>query len=228
MSRKSKLQSNRDIRRIHLIFKTHLDLGFTDFARNVATAYFEQYIPHALRVARTLRQAGGAERFVWTTGSYLIYEYLERASPAQRAEMEQAILEGDMVWHGLPLTTHSELMDVDLFRVGLSYAQELDARFGKQTTAAKMTDVPGHTRSIVPLLAGAGIQFLHIGVNPASTPPAVPPVFVWRAPGGSEVMVMYQKGSYGDLQIVPGLDEAIAFAHTNDNEGPQTHSASKP
>lgn len=213
---------NPSLRRIHLLFKTHLDLGFTDFARNVADAYFERYIPHALTVAKELRQAGGEECFVWTTGSWLIYEYLERASSAKRAEMEQAILQGDIAWHGLPFTTHSELMDADFFRFGLSLSQELDARFGKHTIAAKMTDVPGHTRGIVPLLAEAGIQFLHLGVNPASTPPAVPSVFRWRAPDGSEVMVMYQKGSYGDMQIVPGLDEAIAFAHTNDNEGPQT------
>ncbi|HZQ07734.1 MAG TPA: DUF5054 domain-containing protein [Anaerolineae bacterium] len=218
---KSKLQ-NSSIQRVHLIFKTHLDLGFTDFSRNVAALYFERYIPHAIGLARELRRAGGAERFVWTTGSWLIYEALERASHAERAELEQAILQGDLAWHGLPFTTHSELMDVDLFRFGLSLSQELDARFGKKTITAKMTDVPGHTRGIVPLLAEAGIQFLHIGVNPASTPPDVPSVFVWRAPDGSDVMVMYQKGAYGDLQIVPGLKEAIAFAHTNDNEAPQT------
>lgn len=227
---------NPPISRVHLLFKTHLDLGFTDFARNVTARYFEEYIPSALGVARELRRAGGAERFVWTTGAWLIYEYLEWASPTARAEMEEAIAAGDIAWHGLPFTTHSELMDPALFRFGLSLSQDLDARYGKQTIAAKMTDVPGHTRGIVPLLAEAGIQFLHIGVNAASTAPAVPPVFVWQAPShvrvasategrghanSSDVLVMYHKGSYGDLQIVPGLDEAIAFAHTSDNLGPQ-------
>jgi len=210
------------IRRVHLIFKTHLDLGFTDFARNVTTRYFQEFIPRALRVAQELRCADRAERFVWTTGAWLIYEYLERASPADRARLEEAIIAGDIVWHGLPFTTHSELMDAELFRFGLSLSQELDRRFGKQTIAAKMTDVPGHTRGIVPLLAEADIQFLHLGVNPASTAPAVPPVFVWRAPDDAQVMVMYNKGSYGDLQFVPGLEEALAFAHTSDNIGPQT------
>ncbi len=216
------LQRNSVVRRVHLIFKTHLDLGFTDFARIVADRYFEVYIPHALRVAEEMRRSCGPERFVWTTGSWLIYEFLERASPPQRAQLERAILNGDIAWHGLPFTTHSELMDAELFRFGLSLARELDARFGKHTIAAKMTDVPGHTRGIVPLLAEAGIQFLHIGVNAASTPPAVPSTFRWRAPDGAEVMVMYQKGAYGDLQIVLGLDEALAFAHTSDNVGPQT------
>src|SRR5205814_5985338 len=62
--------------KVHLIFKTHLDIGFTDFAANVVANYFSHYIPKAIEVARTLREEGCAERFVWTTGSWLIYEYL--------------------------------------------------------------------------------------------------------------------------------------------------------
>lgn len=211
------------IKNVDLIFKTHLDIGFTDYAWKVVQNYFTGYIPQALKIARQMREENRPERFVWTTGSWLIYQYLEEAAPQERAVMEAGILAGDITWHGLPFTTHSELMDSSLFEFGLSLSQELDRRFGKKTIAAKMTDVPGHTRSIVPLLAQGGIEFLHIGVNPASTPPDVPPIFVWRDQlSHSEVVVMYQKGSYGDLTVVPGLDTAIAFAHTNDNLGPQS------
>jgi hypothetical protein len=208
--------------KIHLIFKTHLDVGFTDYARNVVAQYYERDIPQAIRLATQLREDGSQERFVWTTGSWLIYEYLEQAGSENRRWLERAIDAGDITWHGLPFTTHCELMDEDLFRFGLSLSQQLDQRFGRKTISAKMTDVPGHTRAIVPLLAEAGIKFLHIGVNPGSKPPDVPPVFVWRSPDGSDVMVMYHKGTYGDLMAVDGLDEAIAFAHTGDNLGPQS------
>jgi hypothetical protein len=221
MSQPSAFDSS--ISRIHLIFKTHLDVGFTDFAANVVANYFNHYIPKAIQLAARQRESGSADRFVWTTGSWLIYEYLEQAGSADRQRMEQAIAAGDIAWHALPFTTHSENMDPGLFRFGLSLSQELDRRFGKHTIAAKMTDVPGHTRGIVPLLAEAGVQFLHIGVNAASTPPDVPPVFTWRDPAsGAEMLVMYHKGSYGDLMVVPGLADAIAFAHTGDNLGPQS------
>jgi hypothetical protein len=206
---------------VHLIFKTHLDVGFTDLAQNVVQRYFRQYIPRALDLARQMRAKGAAERFTWTTGSWLIYEYLEQASPLERARMEEGIAAGDIAWHALPFTTHTELEDPELFRFGLGLAQELDRRYGRQTIAAKMTDVPAHTRGIVPLLAEAGVQFLHIGVNPASTPPDVPPLFLWRDPCGAEIMVMYQK-SYGAIATVPGLRDALAFAHTGDNLGPQS------
>ncbi len=212
-------------RKIHLIFKTHLDVGFTDFSSKVVENYFQHYIPAAINLAQRLRLAGSPDRFVWTTGSWLIYEYLDQASPKERKIMETAIAAGDIAWHGLPFTTHSELMDASLFRFGLSLSQSLDRRFGRRTLAAKMTDVPGHTRAIVPRLAEAGIEFLHIGVNAASTPPDVPPVFIWRDPSGAEVMVMYHKGSYGELMLVPGLADAISFAHTGDNLGPQSEEA---
>ena len=208
-------------RQIHLIFKTHLDVGFTDLARVVVQNYFKKYIPAALRVARELRDSGGTQRFIWTTGSWLIYEYLEQAASAERKRMEEGILAGDIAWHALPLTTHTELMDADLFRFGLSLSQSLDARFGRRTTAAKMTDVPGHTRAIIPLLAEAGVTFLHIGVNPGSTVPSVPGLFRWQDPGGAEVIVMYESG-YGSAFEIPGLEHSLAFGHTMDNMGPQS------
>jgi hypothetical protein len=209
------------IKKVHLIFKTHLDIGFTDFAERVTNRYFTEFIPKAIQTAQELRKAGGHEKFIWTTGSWLIYEYLEQATTAERKQVEAAIQAGDLTWHALPFTTHSELMDKPLFEFGLSLSQALDRRFGHQTIAAKMTDVPGHTRGIVPLLAAAGVHFLHIGINPASAVPRVPPLFCWHDPSGAEVIVMVQ-GAYGKVATIRGIPEALAFAHTDDNLGPQS------
>jgi hypothetical protein len=209
------------MKNVHLIFKTHLDLGFTDFAATVFRKYREQYIPQALALARALRESGGPERFIWTTGSWLVYEYLEQATPSERKRLEKAIAAGDIAWHALPYTTHTELMDPSLFRFGLSLAQELDRHFGRTTIAAKMTDVPGHCRAMVPLLAEAGVQFLHIGVNPACSPPDVPPLFRWRAPDGSEIIVAYSSDYGSPFEgKAKEMTDALAFAHTGDNCGP--------
>ena len=212
------------MKHIHLIFKTHLDLGFTDFARNVVRDYFESYIPNAIALAAELRAGGLEDRFIWTTGSWLVYEYLEQASPKERQQAEQAILAGDLVWHALPFTFHSELVDASLFRYGLTLSKRLDDRFGKTTIAAKMTDVPGHTRAIVPILAEAGVRFLHIGRNRASSPPTVPDAFLWRHTDGSEVAVVYHH-DYGYTSAVDGMQSGIAFAHGRDNHPPQDAAA---
>ncbi|MEP6987699.1 MAG: DUF5054 domain-containing protein, partial [Chloroflexota bacterium] len=208
---------------IHLVFKTHLDIGFTDLAQNVVQTYFDVFIPSAIDTARKLKETGSGDRFIWTTGSWLIYEYLEHGSAQKRKEMEKAIEAGDIRWHGLPFTTHTELMSQSLFKHGLSLSHQLDKRFGMKTISGKMTDVPGHTRVMVPLVAETGIRFIHLGANEASTPPDVPTTFVWKdSSSNTDVMVMYQKSGYGGLIRVEGLAHTLAFAHTNDNHGAQS------
>ena len=138
------------MKHVHLIVKTHLDIGFTDSAAAVFERYRTGFIPRAIELAHRLRDENGKHRFIWTTGAWLIHEYLEKADSREQRLMENAIAHGDIAWHALPFTTHSELMDAGLFRFGLSISQELDRRFGRKTIAAKMTDVPGHSRAIVP------------------------------------------------------------------------------
>ena len=203
--------------KIIVIFKTHLDLGFTNFARTIKECYMKEYIPNAMRTAREMR--GEKERFIWTTGSWLIGQYLEEGEHPEW--MEDAIRHGEIRWHALPFTTHTELMNRDLFRYGLNISRKLDERFGVKTVAAKMTDVPGHTRSMIPLLESAGVKFLHIGVNPSSTRPAVPDLFRWESGNGESVIVMYN-GDYGQMTEIGKSGTAVYFAHTGDNRGPQS------
>lgn len=207
---------------VHLIFKTHLDIGFTDLAARVRAQYHRQFIPQAIATGAHFHEANPDDpAFVWTTGAWLIWDHLNSGTRDQVRRLERAIERGLIVWHALPFTTHTELMSPALFAAGLSFAQELDARFGRKSIAAKMTDVPGHTLGMVPLLAAVGVRFLHLGVNTASPVPDVPPIFRWRARDGSEVVVMYQ-ASYGATDFPAGTDVGLAFAHTSDNIGPQS------
>lgn len=153
-------------RTIHLVFKTHLDIGFTDHAAKVCAQYHERFIPQAIETGEHFYAEDRENpRFIWTTGAWLIWEHLNTRPSQQVKRLESAIDRGLIRWHALPFTTHSELMSPAVFRAGLSYSAELDRQFGKRTLAAKMTDVPGHTIGIVPLLADAGVAFLHIGVK---------------------------------------------------------------
>ncbi|SDE78507.1 DUF5054 domain-containing protein [Limimaricola pyoseonensis] len=207
---------------IHLVFKTHLDIGFTDHAEAVRRLYHDRFIPQALTTAEHFhRENPDAPAFVWTTGAWLIHDHLATGTPDQVARLEAAIRAGLIRWHALPFTTHTELMSPALIRAGLSYSAELDARFGLTTRAAKMTDVPGHTIGLVPELAAAGVRFLHLGVNEASPVPDLPEIFLWRAPDGAEVVVMYD-ASYGGTHLPEGMTDALSFAHTADNLGPQS------
>jgi hypothetical protein len=209
------------IRRVLVAFKCHLDVGFVDTQANIIRKYFEEFFPKAIQIAAAMRQSG-TDRYAWTTGSWLIYQYLERAGSTERKRMEQAIAAGDLAWHAIPFTWQTELMDPTLIAGGLGLSASLDRRFGRTTTGAKMTDVPGHTRGIVGPLAGHGVRLLDIGVNSASTPPDVPPLFVWQAADEARLVVMYHHHEYGGVVRIPGSDLAVDMEVADDNRGPHS------
>jgi hypothetical protein len=212
---------NPDVRRVLVAFKCHLDVGFTDTQANVMKKYFDVYYPQAIATGAALRRAGG-DRYIWTTGSWLLYEYLEQATTDQRRIMEQAIGAGDISWHALPFSWQTEMLDRSMIEGALGLSRSLDARFGHKTIGAKMSDVPGHSRGIIAPLAAAGISMLDIGVNGASTPPDVPDVFLWKSPDGSTLPMIYHHHDYGGTVILPGTDAAFSMEMRNDNGGPHT------
>lgn len=213
---------NRNVETVYLIFKTHLDIGYTDFSCNVEKQYLEKFIPQAIEISRQLRDEGGEERYVWTTGAWLINSYLKHSSPEARRKLEEAIEAGDIHWNAMPYTVESESLSKELLESILALSATLDRRFGKNTIAAKMTDVPGHTRSIVPVFADCGIKMLHVGVNGCSTVPEVPVFFKWRDEGqGKEILVVYD-GQYGGGNILPDGKTAVEISFTGDNEGPHS------
>ena len=208
------------VKRVLAMFKCHFDAGFIDTQANVVHKYFKDYFPHAIEIARAAN-AQGQRRYAWTTGSWLLFEYLEQASASERSTMEEAIKRGDIAWHALPFTWQTELLSPSMIEGSLALSQSLDRRFGVVTTGAKMTDVPGHTRGLIPPLAKHGVGFLDIGVNDASTPAQLPPLFLWKDPSGAALPVMYHYG-YGGITRVPGSDLALSVNVRGDNSGPHT------
>ena len=215
------VQPDAEVKRVLVMFKCHFDAGFIDTQYNVVHhRYFEKYFPQAIDVARAAN-AGGKQRYVWTTGSWLLFEYLEQASAADRKAMEGAIGRGDIAWHALPFTWQTEMLSPSMIEGSLAISGSLDKQFGTVTTGAKMTDVPGHTRGLIPPLAKHGVTFLEVGVNGGSTAAQLPPVFLWKDPSGATLDVMYH-WQYGAVARVPGSDLALVTDVRGDNSGPHT------
>lgn len=203
------------VKKVLVVHKTHLDIGFTAMAKDVLDMYVNQFIPQAIETAYTCN-SGGQKNFVWTVASFIIQYYLDYANNPQR--LIDAIKDGYIAWHGLACTTHTELMDAELFEYDITIAKELDKRFGKRTIAAKMTDVPCHTHAIVPYMAKNELSYLHIGINEAAAKVQIPTLARLRY-GDDEIILNYA-GDYGRPEIFGEI--ALEFAHTADNMGPPT------
>lgn len=171
------MAQDNTVQRVLVMFKCHLDVGFTDTEEAVLRRYHDVHLPGAINVANQMREESD-DRYVWTVPAWLLHRHLDHAGPTPRRRAEQAIQAGDLAWHALPFTWYTELLDRSTLEAALGFSAALDQRFGRRTTAARLTDVPGHTRGLVGPLADAGVTFLDIGVNPGCRAPDVP-----HAPG---------------------------------------------
>lgn len=87
---KNELMTKESIKRVHVVFMTHFDMGFTDLADRVLSNYIHDYIPEAIGLAKDLNR-DGRKRFVWTLGAFLIDQYLKKAGQAEAERLKEAV-----------------------------------------------------------------------------------------------------------------------------------------
>lgn len=114
------------VKEVLVLFKTHLDIGYSDYAGVIVDRYINSFIPKAIKLGYELKDSDSP--FIWTVGSWLI----DKALKTDDGSLEKAIEDGIIVWHALPFTTHTEIMSKELFEYGLSISKKLDERFGKK------------------------------------------------------------------------------------------------
>ena len=213
------------IKKLILVFKTHFDIGFTDLASNVVRQYAEGMLDQVLETCRATEPMGD-QKYVWTMPAWPLYVVDRMCDPTRRSQLEHYIQNGQIAWHALAFTSHTDFCGQEEYLESLRYSKRLCEKYGKPySIAAKMTDVPGHGRMLPEILGASGVKFLHLGCNAFATPPDVPLLFHWEAPSGRRVLTMYSKGGYGSgLQAPDGWPFPVwmALMNTQDNCGPQS------
>ena len=211
---------------IVVVFKTHFDIGYTDMATNIVQRYRTKMIDQALDVVDQNRDLPPQQRFVWTLAGWPMHKILQDwagQSPQRKERVEQALRDGRFVVHGLPFTTHTELLEAEDLVRSLGYSARLTRRLGLELPRdGKMTDVPEHTWMMATLLKHAGIDFMMIGCNGGSAALKVPWLYWWQGPDGSRVLTFYSP-EYG-TDLAPPTNWPyhtwLACLHTGDNHGP--------
>lgn len=216
------------LKKIILVFKTHFDIGFTNLASCVIDNYAKDMLEEVIATCKGTQDMGKL-RYVWTMPSWPLMHIVKNCTPDLKKELDALIESGQVVWHGLPFTTHTDFCSQKEYLEGLRYSRQLAEMYHKPCpVSGKMTDVPGHSIMLPDILHQAGIRFLHLGCNEFATPPDVPDLFFWQAPGGRRLLTMYSKGGYG-TGLVPPQDWEypvwMALMHTHDNKGPQSADA---
>lgn len=209
---------------VWVVFKTHLDIGYTDRIEDVLRKYRVDMMEGALKVVEASRGLPPEQRFAWTLAGWPLAHVLGPSQdPARKARIEQAVREGAIVFHALPFTTHTETQDLEDLVRSLGHTTRLARDYGRPLPiGAKMTDVPSHSWVLPTLLAQAGVKFLQLGCNDTSAPARVPRLFWWEGPDGSRILCNYTP-VYGS-SLKPPRDwpsrHYLAMTMTYDNQGP--------
>jgi len=125
-----------------------------------------------------------------------------------------------------PHNAQLEIMGKTMIALGLNSTFRLDDRFGKpRKRTLSQRDVPGMTRSLIPILKAANVSAISIGANDGSTPPNVPPCFKWvDSNSGESILALFTWPGYGEIPsdgsihekqmqcVVEGLDHALVYA----------------
>ncbi|MCX6927724.1 MAG: hypothetical protein NT154_31610 [Verrucomicrobia bacterium] len=163
-------RANDHVEEVIVVFKTHLDIGYTDLAEKVIERYRTEMIDHALDTMDRARDLPPENRFQWMLAGWPIRQMLwPGQTPERRARLVRAIAGGQLKWHGLACTTYTESMDPEDLVRSLSFSSGLSREFNLELPRdAKMTDVPEHTWLVPTVLKHAGVDILHLGCNSGS------------------------------------------------------------
>ncbi len=192
--------------------------------------YFFKHYPNGIALSRALRASGSPAAYAVTTHPWLIQEFYDGAADCARtarnasmlALMDQAIADGDIRWHGKPANMLVELEDGPWFATSLRMSGALNARFNKSwgALACKSTDVPGFSKSAIPIFAAEGKRSLHMGYNGNCRVPDLPQAFNWVHTASGTSLLTFLNNNYGSQILVPGSSHALAFFYSMDNTGP--------
>lgn len=214
---------NPNLEQIIFVFKTHFDIGYTDLAERIIQKYSTSMINETIKTLDESKSMPTDEQFRWTVPGWPMKEILENRSGSSKKVIDDAISDGRFVVHALPFTFETEAGDPEALVRGMQFSSKIARDHGLELPRdAKLTDVPSHSWFLPTLLKNAGVDFLQLGCNPASSSPKIPVLFWWEGPDKSRLMTLYWEAYYG-TDIIPADDWPfktwIAIIHTNDNVG---------
>ncbi len=216
---KRKLQVN-PVRKwqVYLLHHSHVDIGYTHVQTEVEQrhwGYFEQVI----ELARKTAAYPEGSRFKWNTEVlWAVDSYLKQASEEKRREFCQAVRNG---WIGLDALYGNELTALcrpeELVRL-VDFAGRLRRQHGFDINSAMITDVPGYTWGIVPVLAGGGVKYFSVGPNRGhrigyTLSAWGDKPFYWQGPSGKERILCWVAGEGYSLFHSGRLDAGRLFKY---------------
>ncbi len=184
---------------IYILHHSHVDIGYTHVQTDVLRKHYE-YFDQVIELAK--RSAGYPEgsQFKWNVEVlWAVDSYLRQASPEKRQAFIDAVKKG---WIGLDALYGNELTALcrpeELVRL-VDCAGQLREQYDVTIDSAMITDVPGYTWGLVPVLAHTPVKYFCVGPNRGhrigyTLSQWGDKPFYWRSPSGQHKILTWIAG----------------------------------
>jgi len=184
---------------IYLLHHSHNDIGYTHVQSDVVKMQIKN-LKDAITAIKNSENYPVNSRMKWNTEVvWPVLQYMRNCTKEEIAKLQKAVKDGNIEINALygnmltGLCRPEELMN--MLEPGRIIAEEL----GVKNTSAMISDVPGLSWGIVPVLANYGIKYLQIGENTGdrightlSTWGDKP--FYWVSPSGKDKVLCFTAG----------------------------------
>ena len=213
---------------VYLTHFTHLDIGYTHTQDHVERRQME-FLDKAQEYIRASAGNPPEARFRWhPEGLWAVESYLKAADAKKKQAFISQVKAGNIELCALYGNALTALYPEEQLFALLDYAQRLRRDYRVKIDSAMITDVPGLTWGIVPVLAQSGVKYISVSPNPGDrvgwTHAWYNRPFYWVSPSGQEKILLWMTPGYGwfhsgiDQELTKKLSDNRIFDHLENLE----------
>jgi len=184
---------------IYILHHSHVDIGYTHVQTDVLQKHYE-YFDQVIELAKNSAQYPEGSQFKWNVEVlWAVDSYLRETTPEKRKAFIDAVKKR---WIGLDALYGNELTALcrpeELVRL-VDCAGQLRAQYDVTIDSAMITDVPGYTWGLVPVLAHTPVKYFCVGPNRGhrigyTLSQWGDKPFYWRSPSGQHKILTWVAG----------------------------------
>ncbi|MEN8225624.1 MAG: hypothetical protein ABFS05_09730, partial [Bacteroidota bacterium] len=150
---------------LYLLHHSHADIGYTHH-QDVVERLHHDYFREAVQLADDTRNYPFGSRFKWNTEvTWAVESYLEQCSKDEKDAFIKAVQSGSIGLDGLWVNELTGLCrPEELIRL-VQRSARVARQCGIELRSAMITDIPGYTWGLVPVMAKSGIRYFSPGTN---------------------------------------------------------------
>jgi len=216
-------------RTIYLLPHSHNDIGYTHVQEEVEQIQW-QNLRNAIRYANKTKDYPKGSQFKWNVEvMWAVDSYLKQASEQEKKKFIEAVQNGRIELDGFYANILTGICQPEeLYRM-MQSAKEVGEMCNVNVKSAMISDIPGYTWGIVPVMAQNGIKYFSIGTNTFHRIGNIIEAwgdkpFYWESASGEEKVLCWLHGrGYSDFhtglaytKLRNKLKEQLIFDYMNE------------